>query len=247
MARFDNQTVLVTGGTSGIGLATAKRILAEGGTVIATGSRQQSLDKAAPELPGATLIRNDAGDTASPDALAAAVEAAGPLDAVFLNAGAGRFQPLPEITADEIDAQFNVMVRGPLLQAKALAPLIKDGGSIVLTTSVVNAMGLPDSAVYTGTKGAGRAIVRVLAREFAPRGIRVNAVSPGPISTGFFERTGMDEATANALGEFILSKVPLGRFGEADEVAAVAAFLLSREASFVSGSEYVVDGAMSAV
>lgn len=246
MSRFADKTVLVTGGTSGIGLATAKRLQAEGAGVIVTGSRQESLDRAKSELPGAVRLLNDAGN---PDAAAALADAVqdngGQIDAVFLNAGFGRFHPLGEVTPGEFDAHFDVLVKGPLMQAKALAPVIKDGGAVLITTSVVNVMGMEAAAIYGSAKGAARTLVRVLARELAPRGIRVNAVSPGPIGTGFFERTGLSQEEIDGFAEQILSAVPLGRFGKPEEVAAVATFLLSSDASYVTGSEYVVDGGMS--
>ncbi|MEM0908278.1 MAG: SDR family oxidoreductase [Pseudomonadota bacterium] len=246
MARFDNQLVLVTGGTSGIGLATAKRVLAEGGQVIATGSRPQSLEAARPELPGATLLLNDAGDPAAADALASAVAQAGsPLDAAFLNAGFGRFHALEDVSAAEFDAHYNVLVKGPLLQTKALAPTLKDGGAILITGSIGHLLGLPQAAIYSSAKGAVRSLVRNLARDLSPRSIRVNAIAPGPIGTDFFARTGMSEEAMGEVGKMILSQVPLARFGQPEEVAAVATFLLSKEASYVTGSEYVVDGGMS--
>jgi len=246
MARFSNQTVLVTGGTSGIGLATARRVMDEGARVIATGSRQESLDGARDQLNGATLLVNDASDPAAAGALADAIgRAGGVLDAAFLNAGFGRFHSLAEVSPQEFDAHFDTLVKGPLLQAKALAPLLRDGGAILVTGSVVHLMGLPNASIYSAAKGAVRSLVRGLARELAPRGIRVNAIAPGPIGTGFFARTGLDEAAQAEVGEMIKQQVPLGRFGEAHEVAAVAAFLLSGEASYVTGSEYVVDGGMS--
>lgn len=244
--RFQNKTVLITGGTSGIGLATAKRVIAEGGDVVITGSRQESLDHAASELPGAHLLLNDAGDPAAAETLAGAVRSqAEALDAAFLNAGFGRFHPLDAATSEEFDAHFNVLVKGPLLQTKALAPLLRDGGSVVLNTSVVNNLGLPGAAIYSAAKGAARTLTRALARELAPRGIRVNAVSPGPIGTGFFARTGMSQAEIEGMAQQILAQVPLGRFGTPEDIAAVAAFLLSDEAAYVTGSEYVVDGGMS--
>ena len=246
MSRFEGKSVLVTGGTSGIGRAAAERLIAEGAKVAVTGSNAERLAAFAEDHPGVVTIEADNADPQSAEKIASAVkDAFGSLDAVFLNAGFGRFQPVGDVTAEEFDAQFSVNVRGPFLQAKALGPLLKDNAKVVINTSVVQQMGMEGGAVYSATKGALRPFVRVLAREWAGRGINVNAVSPGPIGTDFFNRTGMADEQIEDFGEQILSQVPLGRFGKPEEVAAVATFLLSGDASYVTGSEYVVDGGIS--
>jgi NAD(P)-dependent dehydrogenase (short-subunit alcohol dehydrogenase family) len=247
MSRFASKTVLVTGGTSGIGLATAQRLQQEGARVIVSGSRPASLEKARAVLgDGAHYVLNDAADPAAAAALADAVKAISPcLDGAFFNAGFGRFQPLDGVSADEFDAQYAVNVRAPLLQAQALSPLLAEGAALLLNTSIARERGMPNMAIYASTKGAVRTLTRSLAREFAPRGIRVNAVSPGPIATNFFERTGLPAEAVAEFGNAIQAAVPLGRFGTPAEVAAVATFLLSADASYVTGAEYVVDGGMA--
>ena len=171
----------------------------------------------------------------------------GALDGAFLNAGIGTVRPLEEVSPDEFDRQFHVNVRGPLLQAKSLKPCMSENGSVVLNTTAARKVGFPGMAIYAPTKGALRTLTRILAADFAPLGVRVNAVAPGAIATPFFQNGGLSQEEIEAFGNPILEKVPLGRWGTPEEVASVVLFLLSEDSSYVTGSEYVVDGGFSEV
>ena len=243
---FDQQSFVITGGSGGIGKATAMRIHGGGGTVLATGTNADKLATLPNNNRMRTLV-NDAADPGAAETLAEHASKLGKLDGVFLNAGYGEMTPLSDLTAEKFDRQYAVNVRGVLLHARHLAPLIKEGGSILITASVGQWLGMEGGALYNSTKGAIRTAARCLAAELAGSGVRVNCVSPGPIETDFFERTGTSGDDAEKMAEGIKSMVPMGRFGTADEVAAVAAFMLSKDASYINAADFVVDGGMVGV
>lgn len=247
MARFNGKRILITGGTSGIGLATAKRIVEEGGEVAVTGTSQDHLDEAGRTLPPASLVlRNDASDPQAADDLAGKVrDQMEKIDGLFLNAGFGTFGSTESIDAGTFDAMTNVNVRGPVLQMAKLKSLIRPGGSIVVTASVAPYLGQKEGAVYAAAKAAVTALVRSWAADLAEQTIRVNSIAPGPIDTNFFKATGLSEEEVEEFACKIKSQVPLGRLGKPEEVAAVACFLLSDDASYVTGSQYMVDGGMT--
>ena len=246
MTSFQNQNIVVTGATSGIGRPTATRLANDGANVLATGRNAERLAEVG-SIEGITALENDSADPAGVDALRAAVDEVfdGRLDGVFLNAGLGAFQPIENVDADAVAHQFDINVRGPLLQLAALSPALVEGGAVVFNTSVVNDVGMPNSGVYSATKGAVRSAMKVFSNELAPRQIRVNAVSPGPIDTGFFGATGLSAEEIEGFATQILSQVPLGRFGAPEEIAAAVTFLLSSESSYITGTELIVDGGMS--
>lgn len=247
MARFDGKRILITGGTSGIGLATAKRIVDEGGEVAVTGTSQDHLDEAGRALPsGSLVLRNDAGNPEAAKELAAKVaEQMDGLDGLFLNAGYGKFAPVEDSGTELFDPMNNVNVRGPVLQMAALKPHLKDNAAVLVTASVAPYLGQAMGGVYGATKASLAALARSWARDGAERGVRVNSISPGPIDTRFFEGMGIPEDQQEEMAQQIQDQVPLGRFGKDEEVAAVATFLLSDDASYVTGSEYMVDGGMT--
>ncbi len=247
MNRFEGKRILITGGTSGMGLAAAKKIVEEGGEVAVTGHSQDHLDEAGRSLPsGSLVLRNDASDPEAAKELGEKVrDQMGTIDGLWLNAGYGKFRPNEQNDAEFYDHMFNTNVRGPVLQMAELMDAISDKGAVLVTSSVSPYLGQAEGTVYGGTKGALNAMTRSWAMALADRGVRVNSIAPGPIDTSFMEGTGMDEDQKEEFLEQVKSQVPLGRLGEAEEVAEVALFLLSDAASYVSGSQYMVDGGMT--
>jgi NAD(P)-dependent dehydrogenase (short-subunit alcohol dehydrogenase family) len=249
MRRLEGKTALITGGTTGIGFATAGRLLQEGARVAITGQNAERLAAASDELgPDVVTIRADAASMEDVHRITAEVEQAfGHLDVAFLNAGVGKFQRLPDIEEEVYDHLMAVNVKAVLFGAQSLARIMRDGGSMIVTTSVNNQMGMLASMVYAISKGASAAMVRVLAGEFAERRIRVNAVSPGPIQTTMGPKLGIPEELRPAFLRVLQESVPLQRIGQADELAAAVAFLASDDASYVNAIELVVDGGWTGV
>jgi len=247
MNRFANKTVLVTGGSSGIGLAAAQAYADEGARVVITGRDQAALDQAQSSLGHeAITIRNDAGSVASAKALADALSTQGiKLDAVFLNAGVAKFAPLDAVDEALWDLTFNTNVKGPYFQLQALAPLLNRGAAIVINGSINAHLGMPSSSVYAASKAAVISLAKTLSAELLPAGVRVNVVSPGPVETPLYGKLGLDQATLEATAAQIQSQVPLGRFGKPAEIASTVLHLSSPESAFIVGSEIVTDGGMS--
>jgi len=245
--RLRNKIALITGGTTGIGLATAKRFAAEGAEVIVTGRNPETLETARRELEGlAKVVESDA---ASEENVAKLFENIGRahrrLDILFLNAGIARFAPLADASVSDFDAMWNINVRGLWLALKHAIPILSEGGAVIVNTSIANQKGFESTSAYSATKAALRAIVRTAARELAGRNVRVNAISPGPIETPIFDKLGLP---AESLTEFRIhttSQIPLGRFGTPAEVASAAAFLASYDSSFITGTELTVDGGLA--
>ncbi|MFH9736726.1 SDR family oxidoreductase [Streptomyces roseolus] len=244
MKRFTRHTVLITGGTSGMGLATARRLLDEGAHVAITGRDEGRLAKAAVELDAGErllTVRADAADLADLDVLMRRVETwRGSLDVVFANAGTGVFKPSADITEADFDHSTDVNFKGVFFTVQKALPLLRDGGAIVLNASWTLHRGLPVASVYSATKAAVHNLARTLGSDLAPRGIRVNSVSPGYIDTDMYRGAHPDpEADARNAAQ-----VPLGAVGRADQVAAAVAFLASGDASYITGQDLVIDGGL---
>jgi NAD(P)-dependent dehydrogenase (short-subunit alcohol dehydrogenase family) len=248
LGKLDGKVALVTGGTSGIGAATVRLFQAEGAIVIATGRNQVTLDAARRDLPGIEIVASDAGDPAAARALIEAVTARhGHIDVLFVNAGVARFAPSEAVDEAFFDDQFAINVRGPFFLLKHAVPAMAEGGSIILTSSVSGVKGGVGQTVYAASKAALRSFGRTFAAELAPRRIRVNTISPGPVDTPIFEKIGLPEEAKAGLAERAAAMVPLGRVGQPDELAAAALFLASDDSAFITGTELFVDGGLASL
>lgn len=248
--RLEGKVALITGGNSGIGLATAKRFVDEGAHVFITGRRKSELDAAVNEIGrSVTGVQNDVANLESLDQLYTTVkQQKSKLDIVFANAGTGEFAPLGQITEEHFDKQFNVNVKGLLFTVQKALPLLQPGASIVLNASIVSITGSPAFSVYSATKAAVRSFARTWCVDLKEKGIRVNVISPGIVPTpGYHTSLGMTQDQLDQLVQSSASQIPLGRVGTADEIAKAVVFLASDDSSYVNGIELFVDGGVAQI
>ena len=248
MGKLENKIAVITGGTTGIGLATAQLFIEEGAKVIVTGRNPETLDQARKILGSDTdVIAADTSDLKALEQLFKTIaERYKKIDALFVNAGVAKFALLAQSTPEFFDEQFNVNVRGAYFTVQHAVPLIADGGAILFTASMVTSIAEPMSSVYSATKAALRSFGRSLASELAPR-IRVNTVSPGPIETPIFGKLGLPSDVIKAFAADMLQRNPLKRFGQGHDVAKAALFLLSDQSAYTTGTELFVDGGMASL
>ncbi|MFF4213672.1 SDR family NAD(P)-dependent oxidoreductase [Streptomyces sp. NPDC001796] len=249
MGQLDDKVTLVTGGSTGIGLAIARRFADEGATVYLTGRRKAELD-AAVETVGerAVGVQSDVSHLDDLDRLFSTIEErSGRLDVVVANAGVAELARLGEITEEQYDKTFDVNVKGTLFTVQKALPLLPDGASVIVLSSINASKGFEAMGVYSATKAADRNLARTRAAELAARGIRVNAISPGPIETPGIRGLGSPAQGEQHLADALATMIPLGRMGRADEVASAALFLASDESSFTTGAELFVDGGLAQI
>jgi NAD(P)-dependent dehydrogenase (short-subunit alcohol dehydrogenase family) len=247
MPALQGKIAVITGGSSGIGLATAKRFVKEGAYVFITGRRQAELDKAVAEIgSNVTAVQGDVSNLDDLDRLYKEVAAKkGKLDVLFANAGIAEPKPTPAVSAGDYDKTFDINARGVFFAVQKALPLMKEGGSIILNGSGIWQKGIPVYATYGATKAALRSFVRTWTAEFAGKGIRTNVISPGPVETPILE--GQFGENTDAMKERFKTIIPMGRLGKPEEVAAAAVFLASDESSFITGIDLPVDGGTVAV
>jgi NAD(P)-dependent dehydrogenase (short-subunit alcohol dehydrogenase family) len=247
MKRFEGKTVLVTGGNSGIGLAAAQAFAAEGARVVITGRNADAIEQARAAIGDNTLaILNDAAQPNAAKALAQEIVKADLfLDAIFINAGMAEFAPFDQTTESLWDRTFDTNVKAPYFALQALLPRINAGASIVLNGSINARIGMPNASIYAASKAALISLAKNLSAELLPRGIRVNVVSPGPVTTPIYGKLGLDAETLKATAAQIQSQIPLGRFGTPEEIAATVLHLSAPESAFIVGTEIIADGGMS--
>ncbi|HTL59911.1 MAG TPA: SDR family oxidoreductase [Candidatus Limnocylindrales bacterium] len=247
MKTFEGKVAVVTGGNSGIGLATAKKFGTQGAKVAISGRDRKTLDQAAREIGPETLaVQADVTDLSSLDAFFRQVkDRFGNIDALFVNAGVAKFAPVQEVTVQHYDELLNTNLKGSYFTIQKALPLLNDGASVILTTTAVDTLGLPGSSVYAASKAALRSLARTLSAELIARNVRVNAIAPGPIETPIFGRLGLTPQGVDELAKVILGRVPAKRLGRSEDIAEAVLFLASPASNYIVGVELNVDGGMS--
>jgi NAD(P)-dependent dehydrogenase (short-subunit alcohol dehydrogenase family) len=249
MKRLEGKVAVVTGGNSGIGLATAKRLQEEGAKVAISGRSKKTLDEAVKSIGNGVLaVQSDVAKLADLDKLYAEVsQKLGKIDVLFVNAGVAKFAPLADTPESMYDEMFDINIKGAYFTIQKALPFLKDGGSIILNTSVADQKGTIGASAYAATKAALRSLARTAGAELASRGIRVNTVAPGPIETPIFGKTGLPQEAVDQFAQGIKGQVPMQRFGQPEEVAGAVAFLASQDASYITGVELNVDGGLGQI
>jgi NAD(P)-dependent dehydrogenase (short-subunit alcohol dehydrogenase family) len=244
MSKLNNKVVLITGGHSGIGLATSQLFVQEGAKVVIVGRDSATLEAAQKDLgPNVTTIQADVSKPSDLDRVYAEVQSRyGRLDVLFLNAGVAKFRPVDQVDDAHFDEQFDINVKGVLFGVQKALPLMASGGSIIITSSVASRIGLAGASVYSATKAAVRSFARTLGAELAPRGIRINIISPGMVETPIHGKLGLPPEMAAEVGKSIVAQVPMRRMGQPAEIASAVLFLASDDSSFTTGSELTVGG-----
>jgi NAD(P)-dependent dehydrogenase (short-subunit alcohol dehydrogenase family) len=247
--KLEGKIAVITGGNSGIGLATAKRFVTEGAYVFITGRRQKQLDLAVSEIGKNVMgIQSDVSNLADIDKIYNTVkDQKDHIDIIFANAGIAQFAPLEKISEDHFDKIFSINVKGLLFTVQKLLPIFQEGGSIILNASIGSSKGVEESSVYSATKAAVRSFARTWTVDLRHRKIRVNAISPGPIDTPIFSNLTQNEEESEQFKKNIVNTVPMRRMGTPDEVAKVASFLASDDSSYITGIELFVDGGLAQI
>ena len=247
--KLEGKIAVITGGNSGIGLATAKRFVSEGAYVFISGRRQKELDSAVSEIGKNVIgIQGDVSNLADLDRLYDVVkDQKGHLDILFANAGIAQFAPLGEISEEHFDKIFGINVKGLLFTVQKALPIFQDDGSIILNASIGSSKGFEESSVYSATKAAVRSFARTWTADLKRRKIRVNAISPGPINTPIFSNLLQNEEQSEQFKKNIVNTVPMGRMGSPDEIAKVVSFLASNDSSYITGIELFIDGGLAQI